>query len=184
MELYAQPNPANVGDAVKMYVKGYKADGSVIDVTSYAKFSQIGGLGSFAGATFTASKAGSATLIANVTDGTQTLSARTSLQVNAGSVVLSRIEVTVASGGLNVILGQTRTLVVTAYYSNGFTADVTRKATWSLSNGLGSIAGTTFTANSTQTGSVTAFATYSENGITQQGQITFQIIQSVTGAVN
>ncbi|MFA6446979.1 MAG: hypothetical protein WCW31_01840 [Patescibacteria group bacterium] len=184
IELYAQPNPANVGDAVKMYVKGFKADGSVVDATSYAKFSQIGSLGTFSGATFTASKAGSSTLIANVVSGTQTLTARTNLQINAGPVAISRLEVTVASGGLSVILGQTRTVKATVYYTNGFTSDVTRSVAWSMSNGLGSISGITFTANARQTGSVTAFATYTENGVTKEGQITFNIIASPTGAVN
>lgn len=184
IELYAQPNPANVGDAVKMYVKGIKVDGSAIDVTSYAKFSQVGALGTFNGATYSASKAGSVTLIADVTSGSQTFSARANLQINQSAVSVSRIEVTVVSGGLNVYLGQTRTLKVTAYYTNGFTADVTRSVTWNLSNNLGSISGTTFTAGN-QTGSVAATATYTEAGVTKEGQISFQIIQaSATGAMN
>ncbi len=184
IELYAQPNPANVGDAVKMYVKGFKADGSVVDATAYAKFSQIGALGTFRGPSFTASQAGSSPLLANVLSGTQTLTARANLQINAGPGAISRLEVTVASGDLSVILGQTRTVKATVYYTNGFSSDVSRSVIWSMSNGLGSIAGTTFTANTKQTGSITAFATYTENGVTKEGQITFNIIASPTGAVN
>ncbi len=184
IELYAQPNPANVGDAVKMYVKGFKVDGSIVDATPYAKFSQIGSLGTFTGAAFTASKAGSSTLIADVVSGTQTLTARTSLQINSSVVSVSRIEITVTGGGLDVYLGQSRTLHVTAYYSNGFTADVSRSVSWNLTSDLGSIIGTTFTADTIQTGSTAAIASYTENGVTKESQVTFNIIASPTGAVN
>jgi len=174
IELFANPNPANVGDAVILYVKGYKADGSSLDVTRNATFQAIGDLGTLSGAKYQTSKAGSVTMVTTVVDSGQTFTARASLMINQ-TVVLSRLDIRPAGGTLYA--GQSTNLSVTAVYSNGFTKLVTGDAKWSLSNALASMAGSTITAGK-QPGSVTVTASYTDTGVTKTQSVDFTISMS------
>lgn len=176
IELYAQPSPANVGDKVSLYVKGFKADGSPLDVSKLATFQIIGGLGSIIGTTYQASSAGSVTIAATVSDAGQQFTTRTPLTINQ-AVTLSRLTISPTSGTIG--LGQSRSLSITAYYSSGFSKDVTSGATWSVSNTLGSMSGNTFVAGRT-VGSVDVTAQYTEGGKTLDSLINFQIVSAVT----
>ncbi len=175
IELYAQPSPANVGDRVSLYVKGYKADGSSLDVSKLATFQIIGGLGSIIGTIYQASNAGSVTIVATVSDGGKQLTVRAPLTINQ-SVTLSRL--TISPTGGSISFGQSRSLNVTAYYSSGFSKDVTSSVKWSTSNSLGSMSGNTFVAGRTA-GSVDVTAEYTEGGKTLSSLINFQIVSVV-----
>ncbi|MFA6099843.1 MAG: Ig-like domain-containing protein [Patescibacteria group bacterium] len=172
IELFVQPNPATVGDKANLYVKGYKLDGSTPDVTSNATFQVIGSLGTLVGSTYQTSKAGSVTIIATVLDGTQKLTTQTSLAINQG-VTLSRISI--RPSGTNLKPGQSQALTVTAYYSSGFSKDVTADATWSVSNALAHMSGSTLVAGNSA-GGVTVTAQYSESGTTVTTDAFFQIV--------
>lgn len=174
IELFAQPSPANVGDRVNLFVKGYKSDGSTIDVTGKAVFQVIGGLGSISGSTYLASQAGSVTVKATVTDNGNPFSAQVSLMINA-SVVLSRLSVQPTNQNLRP--GQSLPLSVTAYYTNGFSKDVTSAVTWFLSNSLASMAGSSIVAGPTS-GGVTVTAQYSDAGSKISGDAFFTIVAS------
>jgi hypothetical protein len=174
IELFANPNPANVGDSVTLYVKGYKADGSTLDVTRYATFQVNGDLGTLSGAKYQTSKAGSVTLVATVVDSSQTFTARASLMINQ-TVALSRLDIRPAGGTL--YSGQSTNLTATAVYSNGFTKLVTGDAKWSLSNALASMGGSTITAGK-QPGTVTVTASYTDTGVTKTQSVDFTISMS------
>jgi len=178
IELFAQPNPANVGDKVNLFVKGYKSDGSTLDVTANAGFQINGSLGTLSGSVFQTSKAGSVTILATVNDSGKILSAQTSLAINQ-SVTLSRL--TIQPTNISLKPGQSQPLTATAYYNNGFTKDVTSSVTWSLSNSLATMAGASIVAGNSA-GGVTVAATYSDGGSKVSGDAYFQIVATaVTG---
>jgi len=183
IEVLAQPNPVNVGESARLIVRGFKRDGSSLDVTSLASLKVIGNLGSISGSSFTASAPGSVTIEATVNDGLKILSSRVSVTV-IQNVELSRISISPAGGDL--VTGQARVLSVTAHYSNGFSSNVTAAARWSLSNNLVSLAGSTITAGLDRTGVVTVTAEYSENGIIKNSAVDFHVIygQTTTGNFN
>lgn len=175
IELYAQPSPANVGDKVSLYVKGYNAAGSSSDVSKLATFQIVGGLGSIVGTTYLASSAGSVTIVATVSDAGQQFTVRAPLTINQ-AVTLSRL--TISPTGGSISFGQSRSLNVTAFYSSGFSKDVTSSVKWSTSNSLGSMSGNTFVAGRTA-GSVDVTAQYTEGGKTLDSLINFQIVSVV-----
>ena len=180
IELYVQPNPIYVGDTANLYVKGYKSDGTTIDVTLSAIFNLIGDLGSLIGAKFQASKIGSMSIQAVVKDGTSSLTAQASIQINE-RVTLSRIEITSVQGK-QVYLGGSLPLTATAYYTNGFSKNVTDDAIWSVSNSLGHMSGNTFVANMVNTGIATVSAQYSD-GISKTGMMDIEVISSTKRTV-
>ena len=175
IELFAQPSPANVGDKVALYVKGYKSDGSTLDATSKATFSEIGGLGSLNGAVYLPTKSGSATLMATVQDGTQTLRASVSLQVGQTLNVLSALRLTMA-GGSTVPVGQSRRLTATAVYSSGYTLDVTSSVKFSADGTAGTVSGSTFYADKQITGQVTVSSSFTENGVTKTADLPVNVV--------
>lgn len=183
IELSAQPNPVNVGESTRLSVKGIKKDGSSTDVTHLANFKVIGNLGSLSGSTFSSNAPGSVTIEAVVNDGIKILSSRVSVTV-IQTVELSRIGISPAGGDLAT--GQSRALNVTAYYSNGFSSNITAAVRWSLSNNLVTLAGSTITAALDKTGVVTVTAEYAENGITKNSAVDFHVIygQTTTGNFN
>lgn len=178
IELYLQPSPATVGDTVRFYVKGYKADGSTFDVTNRATFTMSGSLGSLSETSFVAAKAGSGAFTATVADNGQSFSASAPLTVNQ-PVTLSRL--TIQPTNISLKPGQSQPLTVTAYYSSGFTKDVTSSVTWSLSNPLAAMAGSNIVAGNSA-GGVTVMATYSDAGSKVTSDAYFQIVATaVTG---
>lgn len=174
IELFAQPNPVNVGDKVNLYVKGFKSDGSSLDVTAKAGFQVNGSLGTLSGSTYQTSKAGSVTIIATVNDNGNIFSAQVSLNINQ-TVALSRLSIQPTNVSLKP--GQSQPLTVTAYYNNGFSKDVTSSVTWSLSNGLASMAGSSLVAGNSA-GGITVTAQYSDGGSRVTGDAFFQIVAS------
>lgn len=177
IELFAQPNPCNVGDRVTLYVKGYTAGGT-IDATTYAKFSVVGSLGVLSGATFTAQKPGSVTLRATVSDGGMSFDSSVSLPINQGPVALSRLVLTARS--LQVMQGQTTVVFATAYYTNGLTKDVTSLTKFG-SGGLGVMSGSTFTAGTGVTGWNTVTGSYIEDGVTRSGTVDIEVVPYTVG---
>jgi len=180
IELFAQPNPANVGDRVILYVKGYTAAGAM-DVTSYATFNVIGSLGTLSGSVFTAQKSGSVTLQATVADDGKTLNAAVSLPINQGPVALSKV--ILSAKPLQVMQGQTRAVFATAQYTNGLTKDVTSLTKFS-SGGLGIMSGNMFTAGVNALGWTTITGTYAEEGVTQSGTLDLQVVPYTASATN
>lgn len=178
IELFAQPSPANVGDRVKLFVNGYKADGSMVDVTSRATFKLVGSLGSLSGATYIASTAGSVTIQATAVDSGKTFTSSVSLVINQG-VTLTSISLSPASGSINT--NGSLPLSVVANYSNGFSKEISSSVQWSVSNSLARMAGTSLVAGNTA-GTVTVTASYSDLGTTKTTVGNYQIIQSPTGA--
>ncbi|MDD2786058.1 MAG: FecR domain-containing protein [Patescibacteria group bacterium] len=174
IQLMAQPSPANVGDRVKLFVNGYKVDGSFVDVTDRANFGLVGNLGTISGSTYVASAAGSVTINATVVDSGQTLIAGTPLSINQG-VILSSISISPASGSINI--GGSLPLTVVANYSNGFSKDVSSSVAWSVSNALARMAGASLVAGATP-GAVTVTASYSDLGVTKTTAGNYQIIQT------
>ncbi len=166
IELYAQPNPANVGDRIMLYVKGIKADGSSVDVTSKATFSEVGGLGSLNGPVYLPIKSGSATLYATVLNGGQTFRATVSLPVGQTLNVLSSLRLSM-TGGTSVPLGQARRITATAVYSSGYTQDVTGSVKFTWQGTAGTVSGSTFTADKQITGQVIVTGIYTEDGVTK-----------------
>ncbi len=181
IEVFAQPNPVIVGESTRLSVSGFKRDGSSQDVTRLASLKVIGNLGSLSGSSFTANAPGSVIIEATVNDGLKILTSRVSVTV-IQTVELSRISISPAGG--NLVTGQSRPLSVTAYYSNGFSSNVTAAVKWSLSNNLVTLAGSTITAGLDQVGVVAVTAEYSENGITKNTSVDFQIIYSQTTTGN
>lgn len=183
IEILAQPNPVNVGESARLSVRGFKRDGSSLDVTGLAGLKVIGNLGSLSGSSFTSNTPGSVIIEATVNDGLKILTSRVSVTV-IQTVELSRISISPAGGDLAT--GQSRILSVTAHYSNGFSSNVTAAARWSLSNNLVSLAGSTITAGLDRTGVVTVTAEYSENGIIKNSAVDFHVIygQVTTGNFN
>ncbi len=175
IELFAQPNPANVGNKVTLYVKGYLADGSTLDVTSKATFAESGGLGALNGSTYLPSKSGSATLMATVLDGTQTLRASVSLQVGQVLNVLSGLRLSMANG-TTVYVGQSRSLTATAVYSSGYTQNVTMSVKFTADGTAGTVSGSTFTADKQITGQVTVSASYTEGGVTKTADLPINVV--------
>lgn len=173
ISLSVQPSPVKVGESVSLKVTGYKRDGSSLDVTDLADFKLMGNLGSLSGTVYSSNAPGSVTIEAVINDGLNMLSSRVSVTV-IQTVELSRISITPAGGDLAA--GQSRTLSVTAYYSNGFSSNVTAATRWSLSNDFVSLAGSTITAGLDKTGVVTVTAEYSENGITKNSAVDFHVI--------
>ena len=174
IELYAQPNPVTVGDKAALYVKGYAADGSALDVTSRAKFNLIGQLGTLNGAAFLATGAGSVTIEAQVASGNQTLSSRLALVIQQ-PVTLTGLKVT-SRGGTQVVQGSSVALTATAQYSSGATRDVTSDAKWGLTSGSGSVSGNVFTAGANQTGQAEVTAYYGEGGVSVSGSAILDVV--------
>lgn len=174
IELTAQPNPIEVGGRTQLFVKGYKRDGSSMDVTPYATFQILGGVGTIIDSTYTAAKAGSVTIQANVPDGDANYSSTASITIQQ-AVTLSSLSIKPASA--TVYPGQSQAFTATAVYSNGFSKDVTAYATWSASSG--SMSANVFTAGRTA-GSTTITCKYVEDGKT----LTAQSLLQVMGANN
>ncbi|MBU2567062.1 FecR domain-containing protein [Patescibacteria group bacterium] len=176
IELYAQPNPANKGDVVDLYVKGIRSDGSSLDVTNRAIFGLIGNIGSLRGSIYNATVAGSVVITAEVNDQGLTYSARVSLIINDGPVVLESLEV-LSNGSQQIWQGDNRALTVIAHYSNGQTKTVTNAAKYTLSDmRLGHMSGTIFYADFNATGLEVINASYTEEGVTKEAQTTLQVI--------
>ena len=176
IELFAQPNPANKGDLVDLYVKGTRNDGTAVDVTDRAEFSLIGNIGSLQGATYNALSAGSVVITASVTDMGQTYNARVSLLINDGPVVLESLEL-LSNGSTQIYQGDNRALTVIAHYSNGQTKTVTNLVKYTLSDmRLGHMGGSIFYADFNGTGAEVIGTSYTEDGITKEAQTTLQVI--------
>ncbi|MDF1497097.1 MAG: FecR family protein [Patescibacteria group bacterium] len=174
IQLYAQPNPINVGEASDLYVKGIKKDGNEIDVTGYASFEQIGNLGTISGTKYFSRESGSVTLVARVNDNGQEYSSQVSLKINS-PMVLSYLEI--IGGNYQVFQGTSRQLSVIAHYTNGEVRDVTSASTFSVSNSnIGIMRGSTFVAGANALGVVTVIAQYSEGGFTNQDEINFEVV--------
>ena len=183
IELFAQPNPATVGDKVALYVKGYATDGSALDVTGQAKFNVIGKLGTLDGAGFLATGAGSVTIEALVASGNQTLSSRLALVIQQ-PVTLTGLKVT-SRGGTQVVQGSSVALSATALYSSGATRDVTSDAKWGLTSGSGSVSGNVFTAGANQNGQAEVTASYGEGGVSVSGSAIIDVVPlTVTAPTN
>jgi FecR protein len=175
IQLFAQPNPVNVGGISSLYVKGYRKDGSELDATSYASFEQIGNLGSIIGAKYQAGKVGSVTIIARVNDNGQEFMSQVSLRIME-PMALSHLEVS-GNGSAQVYQGDTRQLSVIAHYTNGEIKTVTSYASYSISNTqIGTMSGSLFRAGFNGTGWVSVTAQYTEEGVTKQGEISFEVI--------
>jgi hypothetical protein len=157
-------------------VRGYGQDGSGSDVTPFATFQVIGGLGGISGNIYQSNKPGSVTIMATVVDNGQRLTASVPLTINQ-AVSLSSISISPSGGSL--YYGESRNLSVTAHYTNGFSQDVTSSAKWSLSNALVRIAGSTVTAGE-QPGTVTVTASYAEGGSAQTASVDFQVTNGQT----
>ncbi len=175
IELYAQPNPINVGQTANLYVKGIKTDGSEMDATPYAVFSQVGNLGVISGSQYQANSPGSVTIIARVSDNGNTYEAQASLRI-VSPMILDYLQIS-GNGSNQVSQGDSRQLSATAHYTNGETRDVTAASTYKSSNTLaGTMSGSTFTAGMNGTGWVTVTVTYVEQGVTKQGEISFEVV--------
>lgn len=174
LTLAAQPNPVIVGSMAQLRVTGTRADGSTEDLTSRASFLLSNSLGTLNGPTYTATQSGSVVVQASVVEYGLTVQAQTTLQVT-DAVVLSKIDV-VPQGSTTVSPGQTVPVVVTATYTNGFTAIVTSQATWVTSDAnIGSVTNGIFTAWVNGQGSVTITASYTEGGITKTANLPFTV---------
>lgn len=178
IQLFAQPNPMNVGGVSNLYVKGFKNDGSEFDATSYANFEQIGSLGSIVGNQFKADRSGSVTIIARITDQGNELTSQVSLNIVA-PMVLDYLEVS-GNGSAQVYQGNTRQLTVIAHYTNGEMKTVTANSSYSVSDStIGTMSGSVFRAGMNGNGWVTVTAEYSESGVTKQGQVSFEVIPDI-----
>lgn len=174
IELTAQPNPIEVGGKANLYVKGYKRDGTNMDVTSFASYQVLGSIGSIAGSTYVSSRPGSVTIQANVPDGSMTLSSTATITVNQ-AVTLSSL--TLKPSGATLYPGQSQNFSAIANYSNGFTKDVTGEVAWSFSNSIGSLSGSTYTAGRTA-GTAIVSAKFTEDGKSVSAQATIQVVNA------
>lgn len=152
--LAAQPNPAFVGDTVKLVVTGYRADNTTADVTAKSQFSLSGKLGTLNGPTYTSNAAGSVTINASYQSGGTTLKASVVMNVVVQPATLQSLELAPA-GSATISFGQTLTFTATVHYSDGKSKDVTGQ--------------TTFTSSNTQVG------TMSQNVFTAQSSVTTQL---------
>ncbi len=174
IQLFAQPNPVNKGGTSVLYVKGIKQDGSEFDATRYAIFEQIGNLGTISGGVFTANTAGSARIIARVSDNGREYSSEVILNI-VEPLILSRLVAGVLDGN-RVYPGGTKAVTATAFYTNGQNRDVAQFASFSVSDRqMGTMNGNIFTAGANALGSVVITVQYTEDGIVKDSQITLQI---------
>jgi hypothetical protein len=175
IQLFAQPNPVNVGGVSSFYVKGYKKDGTEMDVTGNASFEQIGSLGTLSGSRFQANRVGSVTIIARVFDNGQEFTSQVSLRI-IEPLSLDYLEVS-GNGSAQVYQGDTRQLSVIAHYTNGEIKTVTSASSYSVSNSqVGTMSGSLFRAGFNGTGWVSVTAQYTEEGVTKQGEVSFEVI--------
>ncbi len=165
--LAATPNPATIGDTVRLVVTGVRADGSSVDVTSFAKFQTFGNLGALNGPTYLATAAGSVTIQATVTSQGSALMSSVSLFIQLAPRSLTSLTLT-PLGQTTITGGGRLGFSVDAMYSDGSKADVTAKAIFSLSDAtLGTMAGSVFSSAQSTTGAAqieTVTAKYSELG--------------------
>ena len=170
IELSAQPDPAQVGDTVRLTVMGVLPDGTKMDVTAKSKFTLSGKLGTLNGPVYTATAAGSVTINATYLDGTNTLSASHQLQIQAPPVTVQSLDVQ-AQGSTSPAYGSRTVITVTAHYSDKTTKDVTSLTNLVSSNpSIGSMVGNIFVSGKVA-GTATVSATYSEKGTTVRGSI-------------
>lgn len=160
----AQPNPAQVGDKVRLVVTGRRTDGSESDVTALARFELFGALGSLNGPTYNASQSGSITIQATVIERGTPLSARATIQIQSKPIILTAIEV-LPIGSNAVGLGGRALLRARAIYSDGSTKDVTQSTTFTVADQrAGSLIGNIFQAGQELT-TTRITGTYTEAGV-------------------
>jgi len=170
IELSAQPDPAQVGDKVRLSVLGVLPDGTKTDVTARSTFSLSGKLGTLNGPVYTATTAGSVTVNASYLDGTNKLSASHQLQIQTPPVTVSSLDVQ-SQGSTTLAYGSRTPIIVTAHYSDKTTKDVTSLANLVSSNpSIGSMVGNIFVSGKVA-GTATISATYSEKGMTVRGTL-------------
>ncbi|GEM_PF-1094678 len=163
----AQPNPAQIGEAVRLMVTGQRSDGSTVDVTALSRFELIGALGSLNGPTYVALKPGSVTLKATVLERGVVLSATVNVQVVTKPVVLSSLEVNASVHAIG--FGGRVPLSARAIYSDGSVKDVTPAINFNVSSlETGSVVGNLFQAGQAlATARITG--AYTEGGINVTG---------------
>jgi hypothetical protein len=179
LTLSASPNPANVGDVVRLVVKALREDGTVADVTALSDFELSDtGTGLLNGPTLQVQRSGRVTISASVEEDGKTLTAQTTVssveKVTTAPTVRS---VSLITGGSTMRGGETRIFKLVAEYSDGSSVDVSPEAKFSSSNGrLGFFLGQTFTANAGVQGSVRVAGTYLKDGktFTAAADITIQ----------
>lgn len=170
IDLTLLPSPATVGDTVRLKVMGVLPDGNATDITAKSVFTLSGTLGSLNGPAYTASEAGSVTIIASYRDGTNLLTEAHSLEIRMPPVVLKRLDVR-AQGSTTLTFQSRVALTVTAVYSDGSTKDVTALSQIVSANpNIGSMVGTLFQAG-TVAGPVTVTATYTDPSGSANGTI-------------
>ena len=147
-------------------------DSSTADVTAGVEWS-AGGTGTIgADGLYTApslvTSATSVTIRGTYRAATGALSAEKAVQIANTSKVLTGVTI---SGPAAVAEGANGTCTVMATYDDASTKDVTANATWSVTNGPGTIAGGVYSAPATVLAdtSVTIAVSYAESGVTRQG---------------
>lgn len=180
ISLEVSPATLKVGEKAGLKVTATYSDKSTSDVSGKAVFTPSDkSVATFEGTSLTAVKEGSTTVIASYTEGEKTVSS-TSVSVTVEKAdtpapepeptpepeakTLVSVLLETSPAPMNLLVNAMATLTATAEYSDGTTADVSDKATFTSSDtSVASITGKTLTALKKGTSKITA--TYKEGEI-------------------
>lgn len=174
LDVFAQPNPVDVGSLATIFVRAVKTDGSMADVTASASFKAIGSLGTLNRNIFTARTAGAMQIQGSVTCNGQPMSGQLSIQINAGPVVPKTLTITPSPQTIGFFERSALSAMLT--YSNGTTKDVSASMRYQSSNAaVGTISGNVFLAGQT-VGASAVSGSYTESGVTVSDAPTITVI--------
>lgn len=147
ISLVSSPDPVEVGQTAKLFVKGKTADGNLVDLSTKSSFTvRDRTIGSVNGPVFSPIKAGVTVVTAEYQD-----RGGKKHQASATVTVIGKPEIESLSlsslDGTTLTFGQTARLSATARYTDGTTKDVTSQTAFSISSGTGTLRDTTVTVN-------------------------------------
>lgn len=161
----ASQNKIDIGQRVKLTVKGKQKDGTEKDITAFAMFTSMQYAGKLNGPSYIGTGIGKDEIKAQY----QSLEANVTVEVK-GEVKLKDLVIS-SSSGVNLKSGQTTRLTATARYNNGVTKNVTNQTAFMIVSGNGSIQGTSFVNGSGMAGDTAIAGTYRDGELTAIGSL-------------